>query len=46
MIAKILGTSSSFPAIKYNDSKIEKNKGELLELVNFPFSEKSEAKRS
>lgn len=39
MIAKILGTSSSFPAIKYNDSKIEKNKGELLELVNFPFSE-------
>lgn len=39
MIAKILGTSSSFPAIRYNDLKIEKNKGELLELVNFPFSE-------
>lgn len=44
MIAKILASSKSFSAVKYNDDKISVGKGELLELVNFPYSEMEDVK--
>lgn len=46
MIAKILGTSSSFPAINYNDEKIDKGKGELMGIYNTHHSELSKIESS
>ena len=37
MIVKILGSaSSSFHGVQYNDKKVEKGKGELMQMKNFP----------
>lgn len=36
MIVKILSASKSFSGVEYNDKKIEKGKGELMAMKNFP----------
>lgn len=36
MIVKILSASKSFSGIEYNDKKVEKGKGELMTMKNFP----------
>lgn len=36
MIVKILSASKSFSGVEYNDKKIEKGKGELMAMRNFP----------
>ncbi|MDY3547049.1 hypothetical protein PG291_00320 [Riemerella anatipestifer] len=36
MIVKILSASKSFSDVEYNDKKVEKGKGELMAMKNYP----------